>query len=106
MSKNDYAKEIRDRLWFLGPITTKNMFGTIAFVREGVFFGSISKGKLYFKIDKTSMKQYDEYGMGPFSTRRKSLDYFEVPQEILNDNQLFQEWAKTALNAALKKKSS
>lgn len=105
MSKNEYVDEIRDRLGFLGTITTKNMFGTIAFVRDGIFFGSISKGKLYFKTDGTSVKQYEEFNMTPFSTRGKSLDYFEVPQEILNNEKLFQEWAETALNAAMKKKN-
>ncbi|MCE7734833.1 MAG: TfoX/Sxy family protein [Candidatus Heimdallarchaeota archaeon] len=104
MSKNEYAEEIREKLGFLGPITTKNMFGTIAFVRDGVFFGSISKGTLYFKTDETSIKQYEKYNMTPFSTRGISMDYFEVPQEILTNDKLFQEWAEIALNAAIKKK--
>ncbi len=106
MSKNEYVDEIRDRLGFLGPITTKNMFGTIAFVREGLFFGSISKGKLYFKTDNTSVKLFKKYKMAPFTTRGKSLDYYEVPGEIIENDQLFQEWASTALNAAIKKKNS
>ena len=83
-----------------------NMFGTIAFVRDGVFFGSISKGTLYFKTDETSLKQYEKYNMTPFSTRGISMDYFEVPQEILTNDKLFQEWAEIALNAAIKKKKS
>lgn len=104
MSDVEYGNQIRQRLQFLGTITTKNMFGTIAFVRDGVFFGSISKGKLYFKTDEISVKQYEKYDMTPFTTRGKSMDYFEVPKEILHDDPLFQKWAETALNAAIKKK--
>jgi len=104
LSDVEYGEKIKERLQFLDPITTRNMFGTIAFIREGIFFGSISKGKLYFKTDESSVKQYKKYNMPPFTTRGKSMDYFEVPQEILDNDELFQNWAGTALNVAIKKK--
>ncbi|MHA2098204.1 MAG: TfoX/Sxy family protein [Candidatus Kariarchaeaceae archaeon] len=106
MSGNNFVEEIKSKLEFLGPIATKNMFGTIAFVRDGVFFGSISKDKLYFKVDDDSVKQYEDYGMQPFTTRGKSMDYFEIPPEILDDISEFKIWAKRALDTAtyMKKK--
>ena len=103
MSNNKFVEEIKSRLEFLGPITSRNMFGTIAFALDGTYFSSISKGKLYLKVDENSIKDFESYNMPPFTTRGKSLDYYQIPLEIFDDVDLFQKWINKALAAAVAK---
>lgn len=104
MSKENFKDKIKSKLDFLGSVQSKNMFGTSAFSQEGVFFASIEKDKLYFKVDDNTVKDFESYSMPPLFKHGKSMDYYEVPDEIISNQELFQDWATKALNSAIKKK--
>ncbi|OLS21466.1 MAG: hypothetical protein HeimC2_33580 [Candidatus Heimdallarchaeota archaeon LC_2] len=103
MANDKFEEEIKSKLEYLGIITTRNMFGTMAFAQDGVYFASISKGKLYLKVNEISIIDFESYNMRAFTTRGKSLNYFEIPLEILGDEDLFQKWTNRALKAAIDK---
>jgi DNA transformation protein len=74
------------------------MFGGYGLYRNGVFFGIIHRGRLYFKTDETSRAQYLAKGMKPFRPTAKQIlkTYFEVPVEIIEDADQLAEWARRA----------
>src|SRR4030065_1322527 len=68
------------------------------------FFGILHDGRLYFKTDETTREKYRNRGMGPFAPSEKQVlkSYYEVPEEIVEDDEELASWAREA--AALKKK--
>ena len=104
MTEDNFKDKIKSQLEFLGSIKSKNMFGTMAFSQEGIFFASIESGKLYFKVDETTVKEFESYNMPPLTKHGKSLDYYQVPEKILSNTASFQDWTKKAVKSAMKNK--
>ncbi len=75
------------------------MFGGYGLYGGSVFFGIISKGRLYFKTDAKSRRSYAELGMKPFrpNSRQTLKTYYEVPVEILEDRDRLASWANRSV---------
>jgi TfoX/Sxy family transcriptional regulator of competence genes len=83
-------------------VGVRPLFGGHGFHLGGMFFGFIADGRLYFRTDEASRPEYLERGMtafhppgrprGPRTVDRN----FEVPVEILEDEQLLKAWAERA----------
>ena len=73
----------------------------IRLYQEGIIFGIVHKGRLYFKTDETSRAGYLKLGMKPFrpNARQTLKDYYEVPVEIIEDQEQLEQWAATASSA-------
>lgn len=99
MNNKEFLESILQKLDFVNPLKTKNMFGTIALISNEHYFGSIAKEKFYLKVDDISRPDFVDYGMEPYRTKRQAIDYYEVPPAVLNDNKLLQTWVNRALNA-------
>lgn len=100
-SKNHEFKEyVLDQLRFLERVECKPMFGGFGLYSDGVFFGIIVKGSVYFKTNTATVDAYKEKGMEPFkpSSNQTLKNYFEVPPEILEDEQLLKDWALKSLH--------
>jgi DNA transformation protein len=65
---------------------------------EEVFFGIVFKGRLYFKTDEQSRPKYHEREMKPFkpNSRQTLKNYYEVPADVVEDEEEILLWAKTA----------
>jgi DNA transformation protein and related proteins len=76
------------------------MFGCFGLYSDRVFFGIIAKGVVYFKTNAATVDTYKEKGMEPFkpSSKQTLKNYFEVPPEILEDEQSLKYWALKSLN--------
>lgn len=87
------------------PVATRPMFGGHGFWLDGRFFGVISEGRLYFRTDEESRRDYLERGMGALQPQHrprgpKTVDRnFEVPADVLEDAALLVRWAKRAASA-------
>ena len=88
-----------------GTVTSKRMFGGVGLYLGGVFCGIIGpdSGLLYLKVDDSNRKDYEREGMEPFRTPKGTLSYYTVPQHVLEDSELLQEWALKARAVALSK---
>lgn len=98
-SKNDSFKElVLDQLADLRGVTSRAMFGGYGLYQGTVFFGAIYKGQLYFKTDDTSRAKYTSRGMKPFrpNPRQTLKNYYEVPPDILEDQESLASWASEA----------
>ena len=98
-SKNHEFKEyVLDQLRFLERVECKPMFGGFGLYSDGVFFGIIAKGAVYFKTNAATVDAYKEKGMEAFKPSQTLKNYFEVPPEILEDEQLLKDWALNSLH--------
>lgn len=98
--ENDSFKEfVLDQLRLLERVDCKAMFGGFGLYQAGAFFGIIAVGRLYFKTSETTVSAYLEYGMQPFQPNSKQTlkNYYEVPVEILEDEDQLADWARKAV---------
>ena len=86
-------------------IIGRRMFGGYGIYKDGVCFGLIDFGKLYFKVDETNKADYEQHNSAPFQFPMKNgkmttLSYWEVPVDILEDRSSMPEWIKKAVAVA------
>jgi len=85
------------------------LFGGYALSRDGLQFAWVSGNTLYFTVDDLTRPQYEQRGMQYFAylTARRRVQvrsYYEVPEEILTDEELLCSWVLQALEVAERKK--
>lgn len=88
------------------PATTRRLFGTVALYREGRIFGMVWRGTLYFKVNEETRADYVAAGAGPFvfvsraGEEQALKSCWEVPAEVIEDNDTLRDWAARAWRAA------
>ena len=87
--KHEFKEYILDQLRLLDGVESKQMFGGLGLYCKGIFFGIIADGGVYFKTDAATVGTYKDKGMEPFkpSAKQTLKNYYEVPPEILEDEQ-------------------
>ncbi len=90
----DYV--VYDLLAHMPGITFKRMFGGFGLYLDGVVFGIIAEGELYFKVDQTNQAKYELAGSHPFiyfnGKKDVTLSYWQVPSEILESPVELEDW--------------
>ncbi len=104
---NSFRDYILDQLSDWGGITCRAMFGGYGLYQNGVFFAVLTHDELYFKVDDESRPIYRERQMKPFLTNEHEMTstYYQVPIEIIEDNEALMAWAIRAREAAVKLKN-
>jgi DNA transformation protein len=99
MNDATFRDFILDQLQPLGPVDYRPMFGSYGLYHDGVFFGILARGRLYFKTDTVTRTVYLQHGMKPFrpNARQTLQSYYEVPVEVLEDDRRLTAWARQAL---------
>jgi DNA transformation protein len=74
------------------------MFGGYGLYRSGSFFGIIHDGRLYFKVSRATLPQYQQHGMTPFRPNAKQTltSFYEVPIDVIEDPGRLTNWAEEA----------
>jgi len=95
-SDDSFKDFVLDQLSDLRGVTCRTMFGGYGLYQHDSFFGIIHKGRLYFKTDDASRETYRTRGMKPFRPNAKQTlkTYYEVPAEIIEDQDQLVEWAE------------
>jgi DNA transformation protein len=95
-----------DQMQWLGPVTSRRMFGGTGLFLEGLMFALIVENTLYLKADTATRGDFDALGLPPFSYQRNgrdiALSYFQAPDEALDDRDLLIDWANRAYAAAMR----
>ena len=108
MASENYARfaaGVADTLAPLGAVTHRRFFGGQGIVCGGVQFAMIIDGVLYLRVDPELAAQLKAHGAQPFvyGTRTRNVgvfSYYSVPEECLDDEALFVDWARRALAVA------
>lgn len=100
----DYALE---QLSDVGIVTARRMFGGAGIYCQGVIFGLVADDVLYFKVDDRNRGDFEAAGMQPFkpfADKASTMQYYEVPGEVLEAREQLRAWADKALAAARSKR--
>ena len=93
----EYLHFVMDRLSPLGGVSSRAMFGGYGIFHQGLMFALISEDILYFKVDDSNRERYKKAESKPFP---HGISYWEVPSEVLEDNDKLHEWANTSIAIA------
>lgn len=101
----EYREYVLEQLGRVVPVTSRSMFGGVGIYSNGVFFALISKDLVYFKVDDVNRPDYEAAGRKPFSPYgdERSMNYFELPGELLEDPDALRPWIERSLDAARRK---
>jgi DNA transformation protein len=95
---------VLDQLRDLDDVESRRMFGGYGLYRDETFFGILHRGRVYFKIDETTVKEYRKRKMKAFRPNAKQTlkNYYQVPVEVIEDGEQLVEWAKRAIRCQRK----
>jgi DNA transformation protein len=97
-----------EQLGQIRPITTRPMFGGLTFFAEGRAFALVADEVLYFKVDDSNRPDFIAAGMGPFlpfGDPDKPMQYYQLPEEVLEDSDELAVWMAKAIAVAARVKS-
>ncbi|RKE37422.1 TfoX/Sxy family transcriptional regulator of competence genes [Paraburkholderia sp. BL23I1N1] len=94
----------------IGPISVSRFFGGAGLVKNGVQFGFVIKGALYLRVDDLTRPDFEALGAVPFSYAGQSktvkvASYYQLPDEIADDQHELIRWVTRAIHAAAVAKS-
>ncbi len=95
---DSYRDFVLDQLRPLEGVSCRSMFGGYGLYLGANFFGILHEGRLYFRTDETTRESYRSHGMGPFAPSAKQIlkSYYEVPADIVEDQDELAAWAREA----------
>jgi DNA transformation protein len=83
------------------------MFGGVGIYSGGFFFALIADDTLYFKVDESNRPEFEARGMGPFRPYGEDgevMQYYRVPDDLLEDPEALGQWAERAIVVARRAK--
>jgi DNA transformation protein len=102
---SDFVAYICDQLEPLGPIRWRRMFGGYGIYCDELFFAIVAGDVLHFKTDAGNRQRYEAADMPPFQPfpdKPTTMNYHQVPDEIVDDPTQLCAWANEALAVALR----
>ncbi|KRO54141.1 MAG: hypothetical protein ABS04_06510 [Pelagibacteraceae bacterium BACL5 MAG-121015-bin10] len=95
--KSEFLQYALDLFSSLGRLSTKTLFGGNAILKNNITFAMVFDGSIYLKTNKNSVKKYLDLKSKPLSYKKNNktinLRYYEIPVEILDDEDQLIEWA-------------
>ncbi len=105
-----FLEYVVERLSVIGPVTARKMFGGAGIYYRGQFFALVSDDVLYFKVDDSNRRDYDQAGMAafrPFADKPNYvMSYYELPGDVLENDALLKAWGLKAVAVAKAKSKS
>lgn len=117
-STNDFATYCCELLSGVGPCTARRMFGGFGISTSGLTLALVADlgggEKLWLKADAQTRSLYEAHGCERFTfemTRNgvsapHSLNYYAAPEEAMESPAVMLEWARVALECALKARAA
>ena len=87
----------------------RSMFGGVGIYAGELFFALIADDTLYFKVDDSNRPDFEARDMEPFRPYGEGgevMQYYRVPEELLEDPEALGAWAEKAITAARRAKGS
>jgi DNA transformation protein len=102
-----YQTFVLDQLRRVVPsVRARRMFGAVGLYGDDLFFAVIDDDILYLKGDDANRGDFEERGMPAFrpSEEMTSMNYYQLPEEVLEDSDALRVWVERSLAAARRKK--
>lgn len=102
---NTYRDYVLELIEPLGKVQARRFFGGIGLSLDDVQFGMIMGSSLYFVVDDSTRKRYQQAGSTAFSYATKKgmiqvKKYFELPEAVLTEPELLKKWLAESLRVA------
>lgn len=99
---DSYREYVIELLEPLASVSTRKMFGELGVYANGLFVALAADDVLYLKVSDDSRPDYEAAGMGPFRPFEGAtpMQYYEVPADVLEDQELLGAWLAKAIAAA------
>lgn len=103
MKQDDFlVYVVEDLLGNLEGVASRAMFGGYGLYKNGMIFGMIVYGVLYFKVGDGNRPAYEKLGSKPFTymhgnKKPVQMSYWEVPEEIMDDRAEIANWLDESL---------
>ena len=88
-------------------VRARSMFGGVGLYAGDLFFALIADDTLYLKVDDATRAEFEALGSRPFQPygdERETMQYYNIPAELLEDVDGLRPWAEKALGAASRKR--
>jgi DNA transformation protein len=103
---NEFVTHVLDLLEALGPVSARRMFGGYGIYLDRLMFALVASDTLYLKVDDQSRGEFEAAGLEPFRYTKKGesyqMSYHAAPEDALEDPQLLGDWARKAVDAAMR----
>ena len=100
---------ILEQLAGIKDLRSRRMFGGVGLYSGELFFGLIDDDTVFFKTDGSNSADYIARKMPrfmPFPERPEAvMAYYQVPADIIEDNEELQGWARKSVAVALTSRS-
>jgi DNA transformation protein len=99
---DDFREFVLEQLRPVARVTSKRMFGAVGLYADSVFFAIIDDDTLYYKVGDASRARYVDAGskaFQPYGDGSYSMSYFELPPDVLEDEERLREWTREAVDA-------
>jgi DNA transformation protein len=95
---------VLDQLSGAAPsIRARPMFGGVGIYSGELFFALIADDTVYFKVDTTNRPDFEARGMEPFRPFGEgsgAMQYYQLPEEVLEDPEALRSWVDKSLAVA------
>ena len=89
-------------------VTARKMFGGAGLYCEGNMFGLIADDVAYLKVDDSNREEFVRAGSSPFKPykdKTTTMSYYEIPPDILDDQDQLVKWAEKSLDIQKRKRT-
>jgi DNA transformation protein len=89
-------------------IRARNMFGGVGVYAGDDFFALMDDDLVYFKVGDSNRAMFVDRGMGPFQPAGPGgevMQYYQVPEDILEDIDQLRAWSEASVSVARSRKS-
>lgn len=102
-----FHEYVLEQLEGVEGVVSRRMFGGYGIYKDGLIFGIIADGRLYFKTDELNRADFEEHGSTQFTYTHKkgktaSMHYYEVPHAILDDRHDLRNWVQKSLFVSMR----
>lgn len=106
---DEFIDYVVDQLVAWAEVSIRKMFGGAGLYCDGLMFGLIADDVAYLKVDDSNREDFVKAGSSPFNpypdkVKTTVMSYYEVPADILENQDLLGKWAERSLAVARKKK--
>ena len=104
-----YQTFVLDQLRRVLPtVRAKRMFGGVGLYADELFFALIDDDVLYLKVDDATRPDFERRGLGPFQPFGEgsaAMQYYQLPEDLLEDPEALRPWAEGAVDVARRAKA-
>jgi DNA transformation protein len=106
---DEFVDYVIDQFSAWADVSARKMFGGVGLYCDGTMFGIIADDVAYLKVDDSNREDFIKAGSSPFNpypdkAKTTVMSYYEVPADILENQELLGTWAERSLGVARKNK--